>query len=119
MDRNTKNNTSTIKIRKITPVSQACTKILHILLVYLYLQICYPRRMNKNQAQIPKSAHTGHTGDISGCISEDIATEVNNLNDININKKCNCPGPIDSRIVHNHPFYYCRWYTDFKNSLYN
>ena len=62
---------------------------------------------NKHQSST-KSYRLGDTeltGDNSDYITENIARNANNLDDININKKCNYPCSMDSRIVHNHPFY--------------
>jgi len=61
------------------------------------------------------SGDTGHTGDKSAYIKD--MDEDNNRSDSNISKKCNCPKPLDSRIVHNHPFYYCIEHPKFQNIL--
>jgi hypothetical protein len=53
------------------------------------------------------SGDTGHTGDKSDYSMEDDDEEDNNHRDSTISKRCNCQDPVDHRIGHTHPFYFC------------
>ena len=56
------------------------------------------------------------TGDKSGYISEDKNKVSINYSDNHISNKCiNCSIPSDTRIIHNHPFYYCKEHPKFQN----
>ncbi len=63
-----------------------------------------------------KSDDSGDTGNKSDNIVENTdVREINNYNDNNIHKNCNCPYPSDPRIKYNHPFYYCKEHPEFEN----
>ena len=59
---------------------------------------------------------TGYTGDSSSYIMEGKEDVSENRGNNNTDNTCiNCPKPSDSRIKHDHPFYYCIEHLDFKN----
>lgn len=62
-----------------------------------------------------KSLNSGDTGDKSGYVIEEKDKENNNIEYSPSNTCINCPKPTDSRIVHNHPFYYCIEHPKFQN----
>ena len=62
------------------------------------------------------SNNSGDTGDKSAHIIEDKDSICENESNSNIyNAWGNCPKPLDSRIIHNYPFYYCKDHPKFEN----
>jgi hypothetical protein len=76
----------------------------------------YPENIQDLSTKSNNSEDTGHTGDKLDYIMDDKKDFSDNRSNSNIHNACiNCPRPTDPRIMHNHPFYFCKDHPDFKN----
>jgi hypothetical protein len=133
VDRNTKNNTSIIKIEKnnsgnsgehkITPENENLSPYFDSLSpekdkLSPEKDKLSPEDKEYLSTKLDKSGDNGDNGDKSGYAMVDADREGNNCSDNHTYKNCNCQYSTDSRIVHNHPFYFCIEHPRFENINY-
>jgi hypothetical protein len=120
VDRNTKSNTSIIKIEKNNSGKHKLSPENESLFPYFdsLSPVSNELSPEENQGLSTKSYNSGdigHAGDKSDYIMYN-KNDVSNNSSMGINNTCiNCPIPSDPRIAHTHPFYYCIEHPKFIN----